>query len=203
MAKLIENYIYLYHTNQFILIPTYPESITDSLSASFTATNPLLRSAPIYTYNNSGPRTVQVSLSLHRDMMWDLNYGVSNVRLNINNSNEIDDNQIATEVGDDYVDVLIKQLQAIALPRYAAATKMVDPPMIAVRFGNEIYIKGVIAGSITITYEGPLGEDNKYKLVKIGFEVNEVDPYDATTVQVGGSFRGINRTLERRIYKNG
>ena len=78
---------------------------------------------------------------------------------------------------------------------------MVDPPMIAVRFGNELYVKGIVNGGINVSYSGPIGRDNKYKLVNISFQVSEVDPYDALTVQIGGSFRGLNRTLERRIYK--
>lgn len=185
--ELIENYIYLYHTNQFILLPTYPESISDSLSANFSSQSLLARSAPIYSYSNSGPRSLRISLHLHRDMMWDLNYNVSNLNL---------------EIGEDYIDTLIKQIQSVALPRYAAATKMVDPPMVAIRFGNEIYIKGVVTGGVTIEYSGPIGSDNKYKDINITFDVHEVDPYDAESVQIGGSFRGLSRTLERRLFKS-
>lgn len=185
--ELIENYIYLYHTNQFILLPTYPESISDSLSANFSSQPLLARSAPIYSYSSSGPRSLRISLHLHRDMMWDLNYNVSNLNL---------------EIGEDYIDTLIKQIQSVALPRYAAATKMVDPPMVAIRFGNEIYIKGVVTGAVTIEYSGPIGSDNKYKDINIAFDVHEVDPYDAESVQIGGSFRGLSRTLERRLFKS-
>lgn len=186
-TPLIENYMYLYHTDQFILLPTYPESISDTLSANFNQANPLARSAPIFSYSNSGPRSLRISLHLHRDMMWDLNYGVSNLNL---------------DIGEDYIDTLLKQIQAIALPKYAASTKMVDPPMVAIRFGNEIYIKGVVVGGVTIDYSGPIGRDNKYKEVNISFNVDEVDPYDASSVQIGGSFRGLSRTLERRLFKS-
>lgn len=185
-SQLIENYIYLYHTDQFILLPTYPESISDSLGANFQATQPLARSAPIYSYISSGPRSMRISLHLHRDMMWDLNYGVSNLNL---------------EIGEDYIDTLIKQIQAIALPKYAASTKMVNPPMVAIRFGNEIYLKGIINGGITVDYSGPIGSDNKYKDINISFDLHEVEPYDASSVQIGGSFRGLSRTLERRLFK--
>ena len=187
MQEIIENYIYLYHTDQFIVLPSFPESLQDSLDATFLPTNPLLRSAPIYSYSNSGPRTVQVSLQLFRDMMTQLNYDVSNFKL---------------EIGDDYVDTLIKQLQAIALPRYASTTKMVDPPMIAVRFGNEIFIKGVITGSISVQFQKPIITGDKYEQVQISFTVAEVMPYDAESVQVNGLMRGLNTTLERRIFKN-
>ena len=45
--------------------------------------------------------------------MTQINYGVSN---------------LSVELGDDYVDTIIKQLQAVALPSYKAASKMVNPP---------------------------------------------------------------------------
>jgi hypothetical protein len=33
---------------------------------------------------------------------------------------------------------------------------MVNPPMVAVRFGNEIFIKGVVTGGVTVTSQLPL-----------------------------------------------
>lgn len=190
----IENYIYLYHLDKFLLIPTYPESISDTSSATFSSTNSIARSAPIYSYSYSGPRTIQVNLKLHRDMMQQLNYYQSNIRveeLDLGESNSLND----------YIDFLVKQLQAIALPRYSATDKMVDPPMIALRFGNEIYIKGVVQGGVTVNYSGPILNNNKYAVVDVSFQVHEVDPYDAESVWTQGSFRGLNTTLDRRIYK--
>ena len=186
---LIQNYLYMYHIDKFVLLPTYPETVQDSLSATFASTNPLSRSAPIYSYSYSGPRQIQVSLNLHRDMMQQLNYGVSNINLN-----EVD-------IGDDYIDTMIKQLQAIALPRYSGDTKMINPPLIALRFGNEIYIKGVVTSGISVTYSGPILSTNKYAVVDISFTVCEITPYDAESILSLGSFRGISKTLERRIYK--
>lgn len=184
--KFIDNYIYLYHIDKFIILPTWPESIQDSLSSTFAQSNPLARSAPIFSYTNSGPRTVQVSLSLHREMMSQINYGVSNINV---------------EIDDDYVDTLVKQIQAIALPAYASPAKMVNPPLIAVRFGNEIFIKGVVQGGISITYSGPILDNNKYAQIQISFTVSEIDPYDAESISKYGSFRGLNKTLERTLYK--
>lgn len=187
---LIDNYIYLFHVDKFILLPTYPESVQDTMPAIYSQTTPLSRSAPIFSYSHSGPRTIDVSLNLHRDMMQQLNYGVSNINLN-----EVD-------VGDDYVDVLVKQIQAVAVPSYDIGAKMVNPPLVALRFGNDIFIKGVVDGGLTVTYSGPIGTDNKYKQIQLAFRISEVDPYDAQTVMQQGSFRGINKTLERRIYKS-
>lgn len=186
--NLIDNYIYLFHTDEYILIPTYPDSIQDSMRSSFSETNALSRSAPVFSYSNSGPRKVQVSLNLHRDMMEAINYNSSNM--------------IIEDLDDDYVDTLIKKLQSIALPKYTATSKSVIPPMIAVRFGNEIFIKGVVNDTLSVTYEKPILENNKYAQVSISFIVSEIDPYDAESVQEQGSFRGLTRTFKNGVYAN-
>lgn len=185
--NLIESYIYFYHTQNYIILPSMPESVSDSLTANFQQTSLLSRSAPIFTYSNSGPRSIQVSIRLHREMMDDLN----NQNLNL-----------TVELGDDYVDTLIKKIQACALPRYNSAEKLVDPPIIALRFGSEIFIKGVVSGNISLTYSGPILSSNKYAMVDISFNVSEIDPIDATVIQTLGSWRPIPRTLERNIYKS-
>jgi hypothetical protein len=184
--NMINNYIYLYHVDQFIVIPTFPESITDTLSVNFNRATPMSRSAPIYSYSDSGPRSLQINLDLHRDMMTQINYGVSNANV---------------ELGDDYVDTLIKQIQAVALPSYGSSKKMVDPPMVAVRFGNDVFIKGVVTGAVSVTYALPLIEGNKYAHVSVSFTVEEVDPYDARTVMEAGSFRGLDSSLERNNWR--
>jgi hypothetical protein len=184
--NMVNNYIYLYHIDQFIVIPTFPESITDTMSVSFNSDTPMSRSAPIYSYSNSGPRSLQVNLDLHRDMMTQINYGVSNANV---------------EIGDDYADTLIKQIQAAALPAYSASQKMVDPPMVAVRFGNDVFIKGVVMGAVSVTYSLPLIAGNKYAHVSVSFTVEEVDPYDAKTVAEAGSFRGLDSSLERNNWR--
>lgn len=186
MFKVINNYIYLYHIDKFLVLPTYPESISDSLSSTFTSAQPLSRSAPIYSYSYSGPRTIQVTLDLHRDMMNEVNYSQSNINV---------------EVGDDYIDTLINQLQAIALPKYLSSDKMVDPPMVALRFGNDIFIKGVVTNGISLSYSGPILRTGKYARCSITFTVNEITPYDAQSILSLGSFRGISKDLERKFYK--
>ena len=185
---MIDNYIYLYHTDTLIAIPTYPESISDAMNINYSTTTPLSRSAPIYSYVNSGPRSFSVSLNLHRDMMNDINVASSNLKIS-----NLDDQ--------DYVDIMIKQLNAAVLPRYAAAEKMVNPPIVAVRFGNDIFCKGVLTGGLTTTYTGPILRTDKYAQVNIDFTISEIDPYDADTVMNLGHYRGLNTTLERRIWK--
>lgn len=184
--NMIDNYIYLYHTDTFIVIPAYPENFTDSMSVQYNTESPLMRSAPIFTYSSSGPRQINVTINMHREMMQQINYGVSNAKVALN---------------DDYVDELIKQIQAAVLPKYSASAKMVDPPLVAIRFGNEIFCKGVISGSVDVTYDVPVLQNGKYAQVGLTFTMNEVEPYDAETVLQVGSYRGLDEDLERRLWK--
>ena len=174
----------MYHVQQFIVIPTYPESLTDTLSVEFASSTPMSRSAPIYSYSKSGPRQITIKLDLHRDLMTQVNKDVSN---------------IPVSPGDDYVDTLIKQIQAIALPVYGATEKMVDPPIIACRFGNDIFIRGVVEGNVGVDYDLPIISGNKYAHVGVSFTIGEVDPYSAPQVMTSGSFRGFDASLERNV----
>lgn len=186
--KMIDNYIYLYHTDTIIALPLYAESVTDSMGANYNSTSPLSRSAPIPSYASSGPRQVSLTFDLHRDMMQQINYGVSN---------------LDTTIDDDYVDYLVKSLQACAVPQYNATQKMVDPPLVAVRLGNDIFIKGIVNGTVNVTYKLPVLENGKYACISVTFNVQEVDPYSADQIQSQGSYRGISKTLERRVYTSG
>lgn len=171
------------HTDEpiYAVLPQWPDQISDSLNSSFNSQNALSRSAPVFSYQNSGPRSMQISIQLHRDMMDEANYHISNLNI---------------EDMDDYVDALIKALQAVALPNYHSNTKEVEPPMVAVRFGDEIFIKGVVDGGVTVEYNKPLiGKNNKYALVNISFTVKEVDPMDAKSIATVGSFRNISASF--------
>ena len=69
----INNYIYFYHLEKFCVLPDCPENITDVMPTSFSNTNALARTAPVFSYNNSGPRRVTVGFEFHRDMLNDIN----------------------------------------------------------------------------------------------------------------------------------
>lgn len=194
-GDLIDNYIYFYHlpsdtdsnsVGRFAILPSYPDQFQDRLESTFASESILARSAPIFAYSNSGPRQVGIDLKLHRDLMQQLNLGVSNLNV---------------ELGDDYVTTLINMLQAVALPKYDYGSKMINPPMVAIRFGNEIFIKGIVTGGITTTSSLPLLSNGKYAQVSVNFNVSEVDPYDAESVVNYGQLRGVNTTLERNLYK--
>ena len=183
-AFLPDNYIYISHleeNSQFWRLPCSPESITDTMTSNFQSTNALGRSAPVFTYSYSGPRTVQINLKLHRDMMDEVNIGVSSASLGY---------------GDDYVDSLIRALQSIAVPKYNLSNKAVEPPLVALRLSNEVFIKGIVNGDIGLTYQLPILSNGKYAQVELSLTITEVDPYDATTVFQNGSFRGLVNTLK-------
>lgn len=193
--KLPENYIYLYHTDEYFILPQYPDNLHDQLDSSFSSQNSLSRTAPVYSYNNSGPRSVQITLELHRDMM--NNFNTEGAKIRYNAAGGLIGTTIDT---DDYVDLLTKKLQAVALPRYKATEKLVNPPMVAIRFGETLFIKGVVAsGGVSVQYSLPLLSNNKYARVSIQFTVSEVQPYDADSVGHLGSLRGITAELTKKI----
>ena len=183
--RQIENYIYISHLGddgKYFIIPTSPDTIQDSMTSTFASENPLSRSAPIFTYSYSGPRTVTINLQLHRDMIDDANVGISNVNI---------------EDGEDYIDTLIKSIQAISVPKYNVTNKAVEPPIIAIRFGNEIFIRGIVNGSISVSYSKPILNNGKYALINIGFTIYEIDPYDSAAIEDNGSFRGLTKGLRK------
>lgn len=188
--KMIDNYIYLYHLDKYLILPSYPESITDALGSTFASTTILARTAPIVSYSYSGPRTLSFNLTLHRDMV---------DQVNKTNLTFLDGAPVVS-IGDDYIDVLVRYLQASALPSYGdAKDKMVNPPQVAVRFGSQIFIKGIINSEISVTYSGPITRDGKYQLLDLTFSIQEVDPQDAETIAKWGSFRGLEKALTSNL----
>jgi len=188
--NLPDNYIYISHLDedyQYWRLPSYPDEISDTMQSRFTEQNALGRTAPVYTFSNAGPRTVQIGLSLHRDLMDDVNWGWSNSKLGY---------------GEDYIDNLLRALQAIALPKYNLTNRVIEPPMVAVRLGNELFIKGVVTSGIGISYEKPILENNKYARVRLSLTIAEIDPYDSQTVFKNGHYRGEVQTLKEGALKH-
>lgn len=188
-----DNFIYFYHLDKFCILPSTPDTITDSMTSTYRDTNALARSAPVQSYIQSGPRTITFNISLHRDIMEDLNTDVSNLKDNV-----------VDFADEDYVDVLINYLQARALPKYnvyKVGSKVVDPPQVAIKMGNDIFIRGVVSGSVSVTYKKPILDNGKYATADITIPVTEIDPYDAPTVVMKGGFRGVTSTFKNGIFK--
>lgn len=180
-------YIYISHLDlvedlKYWRLPCYPDSVSDSMGSNFTQSNTLGRSAPIFTFGYSGPRTVNITLRFHRDMFEE--EGFSNV---------------IPKEGEDKAESFIHALQAIAVPRYNLSNKAIEPPLISLRLGSEIFIKGVVTSSINVTFSKPILVNEKYANIEISFSVSEVDPYDASTVFENGSFRGLTATLRNGL----
>lgn len=182
---LEDNYIYISHLDekfQFWKLPTWPDQISDSMQSTFAQTTALGRTAPVFTFSNSGPRSVNISIPLHRDIMDEVNIGISNTTLG---------------EGEDYVDNLIKALQSIALPKYNLTNKAIEPPLVALRLGNEVFIKGIVSGPIGVTFGKPILSNGKYAKIDLSLTITEVDPYDATSVFKNGGFRGVVQSLKK------
>jgi len=183
--KLIENYIYFHHLDTFCVIPVYPETLPESNTASFSATTALGRSNPVFSYSSSGPRTVTFSIVLHRNMMNDINIVPNNFNL---------------DPGTDIVEEFINSIESAVIPKYDNSVKALNPPMVSIRIGNELYIKGIVS-SVSKEFSGPILDNDKYAVCRVNFSVQGVDPIDAEMVKAVGSYRGASRAVERRIFK--
>ena len=177
-------YIYISHLDlpdesKYWQLPGYPEEIADSQTPNFQANNALGRSAPVYTFSYSGPRTISLNLTFHRDMF-----------------DEMPSNVVPRD-DEDKAESFIHAIQAIAVPKYNLTNKAIEPPLVAVRLGREVFIKGVVTSAVTVTYKKPILSNEKYAIVSINFTISEVDPYDASTVFTNGSFRGLTATLRK------
>lgn len=173
-------YIYISHLDEgykYWTLPGYPNEVSDSMQSNFSPANALGRSAPVYTFSNSGPRTVTINLEFHRDMFEEM------------------PSSVVPNDGEDKADSFIHAIQAIAVPKYNLSNKAIEPPLVAIRLGSEVFIKGIVSGSVSVTYKKPILVNEKYAVISISFTVTEVDPYDATTVFKNGSFRGLTATL--------
>lgn len=184
-------YLYISHLDenyQYWMLPGYPDEVTDQMESTFQANTALGRSAPVYTFSSAGPRSIQISLNFHRDMFEDINKF-----LYPKGSNSFSDS-------DDMAERFIHALQAIAVPKYNLSNKAIEPPLVAVRLGREIFIKGVVTSGISVTYGKPILVNEKYATMKVSFTISEVDPYDSTTVFQNGSFRGLTATLRQGLH---
>lgn len=184
-------YLYISHLDedyQYWMLPGYPEKVTDQMQSEFAANSALGRSAPVYTFSHSGPRTISINLSFHRDMFEEINQF-----LYPKGSNLFAD-------GQDMAEKFIHAIQAIAVPKYNLSNKAIEPPLVSIRLGREVFIKGIVSGGVSVTYGKPILSNEKYAIVEVSFTVSEVDPYDASTVFKNGSFRGLTATLRNGMH---
>ena len=185
-------YLYISHLDEefkYWQLPGYPDEVSDNMASSFAENSALGRSAPVYTFSSAGPRTVQISLHFHRDMFEE-----------INEFHKTEFGGSSFKDGDDLADNFIHALQAIAVPKYNLSNKAIEPPLVGIRLGSEVFIKGVVTSGISVTYAKPILVNERYADITISFTVAEVDPYDSTTVFKNGSFRGLTATMRNGMH---
>lgn len=178
-------YLYISHLDdefKYWQLPGYPDEVADSMQSEFNSSTALGRSAPVYTFSSAGPRTIQINLNFHRDMFEEM------------------PSNVTPRDGEDKAESFIHALQAIAVPKYNLSNKAIEPPLVAVRLGREVFIKGVVTSGITVTFGKPILVNEKYATMKISFTISEVDPYDSTTIFQNGSFRGLTATLRQGMH---
>ena len=158
-----------------ILLPNWPDNIQDGQNANWSATQILGRSAPIQSYGYTQARSISIQMQLHREML---------KQTNVRAKYPIKDKQIE----EDYVEYVVNMLYGSVIPNYSSSAKLVDPPMVAIRIGNQMYIKGVCT-RFTVGYKGAILRDNKYSEMEITIDVTEINPYDAITAMGVGAFR--------------
>jgi hypothetical protein len=182
-------YIYISHLDgdiKYWQLPCYPETVSDTMSSTFNPTNTLGRSAPVFTFSYSGPRQISLTFRFHRDMFESEEY--------VTNSEPAD--------YEDKAENFIHALQAIAVPKYNLSNKAIEPPLVGVRLGSEVFIKGIVSSAVTVNYSKPILVNEKYAGIEISFTVSEVDPYDSSSVFKNGSFRGLTATMRKNMNYN-
>ena len=120
------------------------------------------RSEPFQVYHNSGPRSIDFSFRMHREMT--------------NNIAEIEE--------------IVRYIESAVYPNYSASDNGVAAVKVSVRIGNVIYITGVMTSQST-TWDGPIGPDHKYNIVNVSFGITEStgNPKTSQTISQIGGFR--------------
>ncbi len=107
-------------------MPCYPKSLSDSVSSNYSTDTLFTATEPYAVYNNAGPRRVNVSFQLHREMR-----GYDN---------------------DSYIDTIVNTIQAACYP-INDGTMGVE---VKLSVGSHFYIRGIINGGVSITPSGPI-----------------------------------------------
>ena len=68
LGSAVQGKCYISDSNKIVYFPCFPDSYSDSHTASVTPQTPLGRSEPFQIYQNSGPRTVSVEFRMDREM---------------------------------------------------------------------------------------------------------------------------------------
>lgn len=129
-------------------LPCYPDEINDATSVNWSETGIIGRSTPIYSYNNTSPRSVAFSFDLHREMP------ISTGETNRNNLYDIEG--------------ILRTIRKCAYPNYTNSG--VNPPVVVFRFG-EFKTKGIVT-NVGFTWKKPI-KNRKYQLCTVSISLFE------------------------------
>ena len=193
MVGKIDSYIYIYHLGLKFNLPTLPDSLSDNMPIDFSTQPVLARSAPQISWSSAGPRSIHITIPIHRQIFAMENDFKTFLPLDALQKYGVDPESIKKY---DAADWLINALISLSLPRYSDAEKAITPPSVLVRYGNEFCIRGV-PSSVTKTSSGPWLKSGKMPMITLQFTVTEVEPYSAEYALQAGSLRGISTDLMR------
>ena len=152
-------------TPSIVYFPCFPESVSDTSTSNFAEMNPLGRSEPFQIYQNSGPREVSVSFTMHKEMAHTTP-----------------------------IEALVNAVKATTYPlgsrnatstfNYSSSNGIDIVPKVHLVIGRSIDITGVIKGSVGIKWYGPINKFDRYSMVDLDFTVTECtgDPKTAGRV---------------------
>lgn len=164
-----------------IELPLSPDGVQDSNSANFSSQSILSRSAPVYSYISTGPRTISVTMKLHREMMDNMDMS----SYNVNQNSHLTLSAVARKRGS--LEVLMECLQLAVVPTYTNSTTVI-PPKVTLKLHN-LKITGVVK-SVQSTWNLPIVND-KYAMITHSITIEEIDPYDSASILRLGGNRGI------------
>lgn len=149
MFKIPWGKITLYDSisNESIDFPVYPESVSDSRSASYSTMQDMLyQYEPWQIYSGSGPRTQSYAFHFHRQM-W--------------TGNELDGK--ANE--------LIRFCEACLYPEYKGSA--VNTSTVRLYVEGSTLISGILS-DVIVTWDGPIGRDGWYLNCNMEITITEV-----------------------------
>jgi len=145
-------------TDDSVDIPVYPEEISDGAKASYTTMPDLLyQYEPWYAYTGSGPRSVEYSFHMHRDM-WTGDHRDGNAN------------------------ALIRFAESCCYAEYNGSA--VNTTLVTLYINGDATITGIMTDE-NVRWSGPIGLDGWYLEFTLSFTITEVSkiPKNITSVR--------------------
>lgn len=152
-----KSYIINLATDTWVPLPVLPESVTESVSASWSPTSIPGRSASYYTYAGTNNRTLSFSFTLHRDLLSELSTG------------SYDFNNIPN------------YLKSLCYPEYSSS--LVRPPVCILKLADVIKMRGICT-SVTVTHQLPLRNLVNSRITSANFSEDKKIQYNYLNVSL-------------------